>query len=145
MARGAFSGHGAVAEKTVSVEGLAELRKALVQYDRSLGKGFREAIDAAGESVRFSAQSLAHGNPSGMVKNRIDWAAMRIGITKTTGYVAPVERGVKSKGRKRYRRPKFKDVLLARALDPALAQNIAKVEGEFADALTDLAKAWERV
>lgn len=145
MARGAFSGHGAVVEKPITVEGLNELKRAFSNVSKDLGKGVREALDAAGQPVRYTAEQLATSNPSGMQRNKIRWQAMRVGITKTTVYVAPVERGVKSKAREKLRRPEFKTQLLERSLDPALDQNRDRTVAEFADQLAELARAWERV
>jgi hypothetical protein len=136
---------GAVSENTIRVEGLADLQRAFRLADKALGKGVREALEAAGDPVRFEAEQLASTNPSGMVRNQIAWEKMRVGITKSTVYVAPVERGVKSKGREKRRRENLKTELLDRALDPALAHNVGRVEHEVIDTLEDLAKAWARV
>lgn len=140
MAGGAFSGHGAVTE--VRVEGLRELNRAFREVSKDLGKGMREALEASGDPVKTAAQTLTVQR---VARVGIPWSRMRVGVTKVSVYVAPVERGVKSKTRAKLRRPDFKNVLLDRGLDPALEQNKERVAQEFEDALTDLAKAWARV
>lgn len=75
----------------------------------------------------------------------IPWSRMRVGITRHTIYVAPVQRGVKSKVRENLRRPSLKTKLLDEAMAPALVANSERVAQEFQDAVRDMGKAWARV
>jgi len=132
-------------ENAVRIEGLRELQRAFRVFDRSLERGLREAMEASAEVVRFPAETLAAQT---IKRSAIDWTRMRVGVARRVAYVAPVERGIntKSRGRReRYSRPKLKTLLLDRALEPALEQNVPRVEQEFEDALRDLARAWSRV
>lgn len=132
---GVSSGRGAV-----RIEGLRELNLAFKLYGRGLEKGVREALLTAAEVVRPEAQSLAR---SSIKVSRVDWSAMRVGTSRHTSYVAPVQRG-RNRNPNRFR-PKLKAKLLDEAMEPALDQNTSRVEREFGDALDDLARMWSRV
>ena len=127
---------------TVAVEGLADLRRACRVAGTAMSRDMNEALRTAGEPVRQDAQTLAVQNIS---KVGIPWSRMRLGIARNSVYVAPVERGVKSKTLAGRRRPRFKTKLLDEAMAPALVQNSDRVAREFRDAVRDMGKAWARV
>ena len=57
------------------------------------------------------------------------WARMRTGVTAKSVYVAPRQRGIKSgRGDDPRRRPKFADLMMERALAPALERKAGAVE-----------------
>lgn len=125
----------------VRIEGLRELERAFKLYGRGMEKGVREALEAAGQPVATDAQSLAVAS---IPRIGTPWSRMRVGVTRRTAYVAPEVR--------RSRRPAtarqaigLKDVLLGRAMEPALERNVPNVEREIGDALNDLARMWSRV
>lgn len=127
-------------ENAVRIEGLRELERAFKLYGRGMEKGLREALEAAAEPVRSDAQSLAVSS----IRNiGLPWSRMRVGVTRRTAYIAPQERG-RNRNPNRFR-PNLKGLLLGRAMEPALAQNIPNVEREIGDALDDLGRMWERV
>lgn len=133
-----------MAENAVRIEGLRELERAFKLYGRGMEKGLREAMEAAAEVVRPDAQSLAASTLK--PPKNVDWTLMRVGVTRRTAYVAPVERGNRSRRpSSRARGAKFKAKMMGSALEPALADNVATVEDEFKDALNDLARFWSRV
>lgn len=112
-------------------------------YDAGLAKGLLEALEAGAEVVRPDVETLAVQT---IKQSAVDWTRMRVGVLKRVGYVAPVERGNKSRRpSSRARGAKFKARVLERAMEPALERNIPRVEREFEDALTDLARMWSRV
>lgn len=129
-----------MAEQAVRIEGLRELDRAFKLYGRGLEKGVREALETAAEPVRLDAQSLA---VSSISRIGVPWSRMRVGVTRHTAYVAPVERG-RSRNTRRFR-PNLKSLLLDRAMGPALERNISNVERELGDALDDLGRMWARV
>ena len=90
--------------------------------------------------MRSDAQSLAT-----MRIRRIgpNWARMRIGTKSQIVYVAPVERGSKGRGNQRFRRPNLANLLMDRAMEPALARNEDKVIARVNEALDDVARIWE--
>lgn len=127
---------------TVEVIGLAELRRAFAVASREMSKDLNEALKSAGEPVRADAQALAVQNIS---RIGIPWSRMRLGINRHSVYVAPVERGNKSRTRGQRGRPNLKTKLLDEAMGPALVANSDRVAREFEDAVRDMAKAWARV
>lgn len=128
----------------VRIEGLRELDRAFKLYGRGLEKGIREALDAAGEVVRPDAETLTSMALKPPVN--VDWSLMRVGVKNRTSYVAPVQRGNRSRRpSNRARGAKFKALVMGQGLEPALDRNIRRVEGEFSDALDDLARMWSRV
>ena len=66
---------------------------------------------------------------------------MRTGITTRLVYVAPVQRGVKGRGRGQ--RPKFGTLLMDRAMEPALEQNQHRIEADFDQMLDRLVHKWD--
>jgi hypothetical protein len=129
----------AVARGTLRVEGLAELVRAFSLTDKKEQELFRDARRAVAEPVRADAQLLAS---SSIHHIGIPWSQMRVGLTRTSIYVAPRQRG--SRGRGRRHRPNLADLLMNRALQPALDRNIANAEKAFDDMLVDVANFWEK-
>jgi len=116
----------------IYVTGLADLQRAFSKLERDTRLGLRHGLRDVAEPVRRDAERLAITQIR-RIRFRSSrgpkWEKMRIGVNRNMVYVAPVQRGVKSKGRiRRYARPKFADVLLDYAMEPALHQNEAEVE-----------------
>lgn len=124
----------------IRVDGLRELQRAFRITGLGMEVGLREAMESASESVRVDAQALAVSS----IRNiGVPWSRMRIGVTRRTAYVAPVERGRRTRpGRGR---PNLAGLLAGKAMEPALANNIGNVERDFGEALDDLFRIWERV
>jgi hypothetical protein len=130
-------------DNAIRIEGLRELEWAFKLYGRGLDKGLREAVEAGAEVVRPDASALT---ATTIQRSEIDWTAMRAGVKGRVGFVAPVQRGTYSRRDPRYRRgQRFVDRVVTQALEPALEQNVPRVEQEFEDALADLARMWSRV
>ncbi len=126
----------------VRVDGLAELSRAFARADRSVRLEFRGTLRKAAEPVKRDAQSLALSQISHMT---IPWSGMRIGVTRSLVYVAPKQRGVKSRSDRGRRRPKFADKLRDEALDPALEQNIDGIVRDTELMLNGIAGDWGRL
>lgn len=105
-------------------------------------RDLNDALKTAGEPVRLDAQALAVQN---IPRVGFPWSRMRLGIKRNYVYVAPVERGVKSRTLTSRRRPRFKTKLLDEAMAPALERNSERAAQEFEDAVEDMGKAWARV
>lgn len=129
-----------LAGDTLRVEGLRDFQRALKVADAELSKEFRVRLRKVAEPVRADAERLAL---AGIPKIGIPWSRMRVGVTQTTVYVAPKQRG--SRGRTGRHRPNLFDLLLGRSLDPALDMNEPRIRAEFEDLLVDVARKWERV
>jgi hypothetical protein len=123
------------------VEGLRELRTAFAVAGNGMARDLDAALKSSAEPVKRSAEGLAVSRIRKMhvSKSGVPWSRMRIGITRHTVYVAPVNR------RGRYRRRNLFDLLMERSLVPALDENRGRVEQEVKDAVRDMGRAWERV
>lgn len=127
----------------VSVTGLRELERAFRRADRARAEDLKHALEEAAAPVRRDAQALASSEIS-HVRPGDPWAGMRIGTGRSIVYVAPIERGVKSRGDERKRRPKFGTKLMEEAMEPALEPNRSVVEARLDKMLDELASVWER-
>jgi len=130
--------------EAVHVEGLRELERAFGAADRELRNDLRDALSEAAAPVRSDAQSIAG---SGVIRNLRagqPWTRMRIGVGASIAYVVPAERGAKGRGNTRYRRPNFKEMLLGRAMEPALERNQPNVTRRFAELVDDVCRVWDR-
>lgn len=130
----------------IRVEGLNGLVDAFAAADRHVRDDLRDALQEAAAPVRSEAQMLAGTRIPHMGGTHRPWARMRIGIAgRSVVYVAPVERGTKSRGAKTVRgRPNLARLLLDRAMEPALADNTAKVEHRLDLLLDEVVTVWER-
>jgi hypothetical protein len=107
----------------IEVRGIVELQRSFGKYGKDLKKGLRRELGAVAEPVRFDASNLARSEIRNMT---LAWSQMRVGITKgTIVYVAPVKRGSKTGPQKRRN---LGDLLMQKALQPALERNRTKIE-----------------
>lgn len=126
----------------IRIEGLRELTRAFRLARNGLSKDLRAALESSAEPVRSQAQLLAVAR---IRRIGTPWSRMRVGITQSAVWIAPVERGVKSRTLTSRRRPDLKNLLLDRAMEPAAEANRDRVVAEVEDTLRDLARAWSRV
>lgn len=126
---------------TVRVRGLREMQRAFAKADKTLSRELRDALREVAEPVRAEAEQLAVQR----IRNvGMDWSRMRVGVSRTLVYVAPKQRGVKSKADRRRRRPNFADLLMDMAMVPALQNNVRLIERRMDDMLGKVGSAWER-
>jgi hypothetical protein len=133
-------------EQTVRIEGLAELERAFREAGKGLASDLHEVLKTSAAPVQHDAEilSLTGIRKMGSAGSReigIPWARMRVGLSRHTAYVAPASRGKLA----RQGRHGLFDLLMGRALEPALAQNRRRIEQEFEDAVADMCRAWSRV
>lgn len=131
----------AVSEQTIAVRGLRDLTRAFAAADKTLQRELRTRLRDAAEPVRADAQASASREIRNVRENS-SWSRMRVGVTQRLVYVAPRERGAQRARQKR--RPQFGDLLMNRAMAPALERNRDRVLRELDDMLGDVGKAWER-
>jgi hypothetical protein len=127
----------------VRVLGLRDLERAFARADREVRNDMRDALAEAAAPVRSDAQSLAASQVRNL-RPGDPWAAMRVGVSRTVAYVAPVERGIKGRGGQRRRRPNLANLLMGRAMEPALEQNREKVARRVEHLIDEVATVWER-
>lgn len=124
------------------LRGMKELSQAFRLAEKGLSADLKMGLRSVAEPVRFDAERLASAE---ITHIGIPWSKMRTGVTQTMVYVAPNERGVKTRGRNSRKRPNLATLLRDRALQPALAANRHKIEEEVEHVLNDLARSWSRV
>lgn len=108
------------AAEHVRVQGYRELQAAMKTYERDVRLGMRRELREAAEPVRAGAEALARSEIPRIGER---WPRMKVGLTKSSVYVAPRERGVKGRGYSSRRRPNLAGLLMDRAMQPALDQN----------------------
>jgi hypothetical protein len=128
-----------VASFTVQVQGLAKLQHAFLLTDRKLSQELTAGLKKAAEPVRVGAEAFAVARipTSGFV-----WSRMRVGVTTGSVYVAPRARGTIDRARRR--RPRYGDLLMGRAMQPALKANVALVERIVDETLAKVNGEWAR-
>jgi hypothetical protein len=109
----------------VLVEGLADLQSAFRRAGITAEVGLRAGLRHLAEPVRTDAEGLALQEIKRIGQK---WSRMRIGQNQSLVYVAPVQRGVKTKGRLQLARPNLANLLMDRAMEPALRQNEPQIE-----------------
>lgn len=103
----------------------------------------RDALAEAAAPVRADAQTLAAETIRNLHPGD-PWAGMRIGVSRTVAYVASSERGIKGRAGQRRRRPNLANLLMGRAMEPALEQNLEKVARRVEQLIDEVANVWER-
>lgn len=117
------------------------MQRAFSLADAKLARELRTGLTDAAEPVRTDAERRAVAEIS-HIGDR--WSRMRIGVTRSLVYVAPVERGVKTKGRQSLRRPNLAPLMMNKAMEPALDANEERVLHTIEGLLDNVGKAWER-
>lgn len=129
----------AVDQRTLRLEGFRELSRAFALADRAERKLFRDSLREVAEPVRADAETLA---VSRIARIGVTWSRMRVGVTRTSVYVAPKPRGTRGRGGKN--RPNLADLLMERAMSPALDAHQDEIEARTDRMLGDVARLWER-
>lgn len=121
----------------VAVKGLHELQAALAHADKQTRLGVRGELRQVAEPVQRGAEQLAQ---STIRRIGPRWSKMRVGITRDLVYVAPRQRGVKNRrAQDPRRRPNLAQLLMDRAMQPALDQHASEIEGRFENLLDTVA------
>ncbi len=126
----------------VNVKGLRQLQGLLRHTADRADKGLRLELRQLAEPIRSDAESLA---VSGIRKVGPRWGKMRVGVTQSLVYVAPKQRGIKTRGYDGRRRPRFADLMESRAMTPALDRNRDDIARGVDDLFTRIARDWNRV
>jgi hypothetical protein len=120
---------------TLVVENYRELMRALAKADRDVRLGVRRELRHVAQPVQLTIEQLALSEIRNMHKSP-QWARMRIGVTRTSVYVAPKQRGARKNPYAR--RPNFKPLMMARALEPGLKRTQPLVLARFGAMLDEL-------
>lgn len=125
------------AERTIRIEGLADLNRAFALADRKVRLEKNAQLRELAEPVRADAESLAVAT---IPRIGIPWSRMRVGVTRTTVYVAPRQRGSRQPGT---RRPNLAGLLHGRAMVPALNANQQEIVAGVDRWLGEVGRSWE--
>jgi hypothetical protein len=115
----------------IKVHGLAELQRTFARIDKNLSKEVRKELREVAVPVRDDAAARAAREIRNITP---PWARMRIGVTRHSVYVAPVERGRRSE----LRRPNLAGLLMDRAMQPALDAHEDDIEHALGEMLDNL-------
>ena len=124
---------------TLRVRGYNETIRAFNRADKALKTEMRAAFRDVAEPLRSEAESLAAARITYVGPK---WNRMRTAITTNLIYVAPKERGRLSKKNRGLRRSNMADLLMDRAMQPALDRNEADVADRFDEALGRIERIW---
>ena len=121
----------------VRVHGLKELTRDFKRISKDLDKRLTGELLEAAEPVKDLAQSKALtqiGNMSGSP----NWATMKTGVSRAKGtvFMVPASRG------RKYSRRNLADLLLQRAMDPAVTEKQDHVVNALDNLIGDLANRY---
>jgi hypothetical protein len=126
----------------LAVEGLAQLNAALALAEREVRLGVRKELRDTVEPVRRTAETLTAGQIRNMPKSP-KWSRMRTGVTRTSVYVAPRQRGL-GRGDSPAKRPNLAALIRTRAFDPAETQGAPLVRRNMEEMLDRVAAEFNR-
>lgn len=131
----------AAVEATLRVRGYREISKAFSKADRSIRGEMQDAFRDVAEPIRAGAETRAqalipHIGPR--------WGLMRTGLTTTRVYVAPRERGKRSRVNRALGRPNLASLLMDRAMQPSLDAHEHEVAARFDEATARIERIWDR-
>jgi hypothetical protein len=126
---------------TVRVRGMRELSQAFARADRDTRLGLRKAFREVGRPVAEDAEQLARANISHIGEK---WPRMRVGVTQKLVYVAPRQRGIRTRGADPRKRPNLATLLMEKAMEPALERNAPTIERRVEAALDEVADKFNR-
>ncbi len=134
-----------MAEQTVKIEGLKGLERAFKLADKAEYKALRVTLKEAAQPVKRAAEGKAIGRIRNMKGSgtRVDWSQMRVGQARSVVYIVPKQKGRASRGNRALRRPNLKDLLLDRAMIPALDEHREDVVRGVEHMLETVGKKWE--
>jgi hypothetical protein len=126
---------------TVALTGMRQLQAALKDADRDTRLGVKKKLAETAEPVRRDAEDLAISKIRNMSLSP-RWSGMRTGVTRTSVYVAPRQRGIK--GASPAKRRNLAPLLMGRAMEPALDRSSGNVERDLEQALDWMADRFNR-
>ncbi len=135
-----------MADQAIHVRGLRELERAFKLADKAEYKALRTTLKESAEPVK----RLAEGKAVARIRNikgagtKVDWSQMRLGVRRSAVYLAPKQKGRASRGNRALRRPNLKDLLLDRAMIPALDERREEVVHNLERMLDTVGSRWER-
>lgn len=127
----------------IAIEGLAQLTRTFKLAPKDVRLEYRKELRTVAEPTRLRASRLALTRIRRM-RFSPKWAIYRIGLTVNAVYIAPRQRGVKTRGRQALTRPNVGRLLAERASEPGLRQTEGRIVNEFEDMTRRLVTKWDR-
>jgi hypothetical protein len=109
-------------EDPIVVLNLGEINRDLKALGPAIYKAAKIGMELGAEPIRLDAERLAQSEISGMKrakKKPPPWSIQRKGSTVHEVYIAPRERGLKSRTDQSRRRPNFVHVMFGKSYNPA--------------------------
>jgi len=119
----------------VRVSGYTELGRAFKKMGKEVSRELRLELIKAAEPVKTTAEQLAVSRIRNMPRSP-DWAGMRIGVTAKGVYIVPFRKRGRGSGRSN-----LKDLLLERAMDPAVEQKQSEIMEGVGEMFDNLSRA----
>jgi len=129
-------------DKLIRVENYKEVIRAFGKASATLERGFKGSLREAAEPIADTAERLAGSGVIDNLGGDDPWTKMRIGVTRSSVYVAPVERGRRTRSNSAIGRPNLKPLMLDRAMEPALDAHRDEVIGNIEDLLGYVARTF---
>jgi hypothetical protein len=123
----------------VYLTGMRQLQAGLKDADRDTRLGVKKKLGYVAEPVRRDAEELAASKIRNIGPR---WSQMRTGVTRSSVYVAPAQRGVK--GASAAKRRNLAPLLAERAMEPALERSSGNVERDLEQVLDWVADRFNR-
>lgn len=127
--------------QVVTVKGYRELKRLATAAGKTASRELNAELREVAEPIRADAEGFA---AAGIRRIGPNWSRMRVGVTTRVVYVAPRERGIKTRGVDGRRRPKFATLLEQRAMTPALRRNEPLIAARVNTLFDHLADRWNR-
>lgn len=124
------------------VENLRGLQTLFAKADKQVRLGERKAMRDVAEPVRRDVETLTETSIRNMPRSP-KWSRMRTGVTRTSVYVAPRQRGI-GRGDHPAKRPNLAVLIRTRAMDPAEEKNAPLVRRTFEEMLDLVAAGFNR-
>lgn len=131
-----------MANDVIRVDGLRELERAFRLVSKDETKLLRKELKAAAQPVKLAAEGKAVSEIRRMPHSP-RWAVMRLGYARNLVYMVPKQKGVRGRGPRARRN--LSQLLLNRAMIPAVEQNRGQVEQRVQNVLDTIGRQWERV
>lgn len=104
---------------TIIIEGLDQIQRDLASSMPEVEKAVKIGIRDAAVPAAKLAENLSLTKIRNMRRSP-KWSVNRIGVLRSAVYIAPVKRGVKTRGPDPRRRPNLVALMLGRAYEPAV-------------------------
>lgn len=127
---------------TVHVDGLRELERAFRQAGNGVAPAFRKQLKEVAAPVKLTAETYA---ATRIARNTPRWSRMRVGMSKSVLYMVPREKGRRGRGDPKFRRSQFGQMLLDRAMIPAVQENRSLLEQGVERTLDHVDEIWKSV